>query len=115
LFKHPEIKKSVRQGIAPIGEILQSIAFNENPIYGVDSIPFLTASYADAKKLYAAQKPYLEKLLESEGLVLLYSVAWPAQGLYTKQEIKSVDDMAGLKFRTYSASTSRIAALVKSV
>src|SRR5690606_3822520 len=37
LFKHPEIKKSVRQGIAPIGEILQSIAFNENPIYGVDS------------------------------------------------------------------------------
>lgn len=115
LFKHPEIKKSVRQGIAPIGEILQSIAFNENPIYGVDSIPFLTASYADAKKLYAAQKPYLEKLLESEGLLLLYSVAWPAQGLYTKQEIKSVDDMAGLKFRTYSASTSRIAALVKSV
>lgn len=115
LFKHPEIKKSVRQGIAPIGEILQSIASNENPIYGVDSIPFLTASYADARKLYAAQKPFLEKLLESDGLVLLYSVAWPAQGLYTKKEIKSVEDMAGLKFRTYNASTSRIAALVKAV
>lgn len=115
LIKHPEIKKSVRQGIAPIGEILESIASNENPIYGVDSIPFLTASYEDSRKLYAAQKPYLEKLLEAEGLMLLYSVAWPAQGLYTKQEVKSVDDMAGLKFRTYNASTSRIAALVKAV
>ena len=115
LIKHPEIKKSVRQGIAPIGEILESIASNENPIFGVDSIPFLTSSYADAKKLYAAQRPYLEKILGSEGLMLLYSVAWPPQGLYTKKEIKSVEDMAGLKFRTYNASTSRIAALVKAV
>src|SRR5690606_40823329 len=90
LIKHPEIKKSVRQGIAPIGEILQSLAANENPIYEVDSIPFLTASYEDAKKLYAAQKPYLEEQLESEGLMLLYSVAWPAQGLYTKKEIKKI-------------------------
>jgi TRAP-type C4-dicarboxylate transport system substrate-binding protein len=115
LIKHPEIKKSVRQGIAPIGEILQSLAANENPIYEVDSIPFLTASYEDAKKLYAAQKPYLEKQLVSEGLMLLYSVAWPAQGLYTKKEIKTIEDMAGLKFRTYSAATSRIAQLVNAV
>src|SRR5690606_3312557 len=91
LIKHPEIKKSVRQGIVPIGEILESIASNESPIFGVDSIPFLTASYEDARKLYAAQKPYLEKLLEADGLMLLYSVAWPPQGLYTKREIKSVE------------------------
>jgi TRAP-type C4-dicarboxylate transport system substrate-binding protein len=115
LIKHPEIKKSVRQGIAPIGEILQSLAANESPIYGVDSIPFLTASYADARKLYAAQKPFLEKKLAEEGLMLLYSVAWPPQGLYSKKEIKSVEDMSGLKFRTYNSATSRIAALVKAV
>ncbi|MCL4768350.1 MAG: TRAP transporter substrate-binding protein [Hyphomicrobiaceae bacterium] len=115
LFKHPEIKKTVRQGVAPIGEILESIASNESPIYGVDSIPFLTASYADARKLYAAQKPFLEKKLAEDGLMLLYSVAWPSQGLYSKKEIKSLEDMSGLKFRTYNAATSRIAALIKAV
>ena len=57
LIKHPEIKKSVRQGIAPIGEILASLASNDSPVYGVDSVPFLTGGYADAKKLYSAQKP----------------------------------------------------------
>jgi TRAP-type C4-dicarboxylate transport system substrate-binding protein len=115
LIKHPEIKKSVRQGIAPIGEILASLASNDSPVYGLDSVPFLTGGYADAKRLYMAQKPALEKRLASEGLVLLYSVPWPPQGLYTKREIKSIDDLAGLKFRTYNAATSRLAQLVKAV
>ena len=32
LFKHPEIKSAVRQGSAPIGEILESIASSEGVI-----------------------------------------------------------------------------------
>lgn len=115
LIKHPEIKKSVRQGIAPIGEILASLAANDSPVFGLDSVPFLTGGYADARKLYAAQKPALDKRLAGEGLVLLYSVPWPPQGLYAKKEIKSVDDLAGLKFRTYNAATSRLSQLVKAV
>jgi TRAP-type C4-dicarboxylate transport system substrate-binding protein len=115
LIKHPEIKKAVRQGIAPIGEILASLASNDSPVFGLDSVPFLTGGYADAKKLYVAQKPALEKRLASEGLVLLYSVPWPPQGLYTKKEIKAVEDLSGLKFRTYNAYTSRLSQLVKAV
>lgn len=115
LIKHPEIKKSVRQGLAPIGEILASLASNDSPIFGVDSVPFLTGGYADAKKLYNAQKPYLEKRLAAEGLMLLYSVPWPPQGLYARKEIKKVEDLSGLKFRTYNAATSRLSQLVKAV
>jgi TRAP-type C4-dicarboxylate transport system substrate-binding protein len=115
LFKHPEIKRSVRQGTAPIGEILESLASNEAPVYGLDSVPFLTTGYDSAKKLYAAQKPYLEKQLAKEGLMLLYSVPWPPQGIYAKKEIKSVADLKGMKFRTYNAMIGRIAALVGAI
>ncbi len=115
LFKHPEIKRAVRQGTAPIGEILESLAANEAPVYGFDSVPFLATGYDGAKKLYAAQKPYLEKQLASEGMILLYSVPWPPQGLYAKREIKSVDDLKGLKFRTYNPMIGRIAALAGSI
>jgi TRAP-type C4-dicarboxylate transport system substrate-binding protein len=115
LIKHPEIKKSVRQGIVPIGEVLASLHSNDSPIYGVDSVPFLTGGYADAKKLYNAQKAALEKRLASEGLVLLYSVPWPPQGLYARKEVKAVEDLSGLKFRTYNAATSRLSQLVKAV
>lgn len=115
LIKHPEIKRAVRQGTAPIGEILESLAANEAPVYGFDSVPFLATGYDGAKKLYAAQKPFLEKQLASEGMILLYSVPWPPQGLYAKREIKSIDDLKGLKFRTYNPMIGRIAALAGSI
>ena len=115
LIKHKEIKRAVRQNTAPIGEILESLAANEAPVYGIDSVPFLATGYAGAKKLYAAQKPYLEKQLASEGLMLLYSVPWPPQGLYTKKAINSVADLKGLKFRSYNAMTGRIAALLGAI
>jgi TRAP-type C4-dicarboxylate transport system substrate-binding protein len=115
LIKHPEIKRSVRQGVVPIGEILESLAANEAPVYGLDSVPFLTNGYDSAHKLYMAQKPYLEKQLASEGLMLLYSVPWPPQGIYAKKEIKSVDDLKGMKFRTYNAMIGRIAVLVGAI
>jgi len=115
LIKHPEIKRAVRQGSAPIGEILASLAANEAPVYGFDSLPFLATGYAGAKKLYAVQRPYLEKQLASEGLMLLYSAPWPPQGLYSKRELKSVDDLKGLKFRTYNPMIGRIASLAGAI
>ncbi len=115
LIKHAEIKRSVRQGTAPIGEMLESLSSNEAAVYGLDSVPFLATGYDASRKLYAAQKPYLEKQLASEGLMLLFSVPWPPQGLYAKREIRSVDELKGLKFRTYNAMIGRIAALAGSV
>ncbi|MDP2410427.1 MAG: TRAP transporter substrate-binding protein [Pseudolabrys sp.] len=115
LIKHPEIKRAVRQGTAPIGEILASLASNEAPVYGLDSVPFLATGYDAAKKLYDAQKPVLEKQLESEGLMLLYSVPWPPQGLYAKRELTKIEDLKGTKFRTYNAMIGRIASLAGAI
>jgi TRAP-type C4-dicarboxylate transport system substrate-binding protein len=115
LVKHPEIKASVRRGVAPIGELLISLHANESPIYSVDSVPFLASGYDQARKLYAAQKPFLEKKLGEEGLMLLYSVPWPSQGIYAKKEIKSLEDLKGLRFRTYNPATQRIAALTGAI
>ena len=41
LFKAPEIKRAVQGGQAPIGEVLLVNFENENPLYGIDGIPFL--------------------------------------------------------------------------
>ncbi len=112
LFKAPEIKRAVQGGQAQIGEILLVNFENENPIYGADGIPFLATGYADAKKLAAAQKPYLDKLLAAQGMKLLYTVPWPPQGIYANKEIDSVADMKGLKWRAYSPATAKIAELV---
>lgn len=112
LFKANEIKRAVQGGQAPIGEVLLVNFENENPVYGADGLPFLAASYADAKKLATAQKPVLDKLLGAQGMMLLYTVPWPPQGIYVKKEITSVADMRGLKWRAYSPATAKIAELI---
>lgn len=112
LFKANEIKRAVQGGQAPIGEVLLVNFENENPIYGADGIPFLATSYAESKRLYEAQKPVLDKLLGNQGMKLLFAVAWPPQGIYTKKEINSVADLRGIKWRAYSPATAKIAELI---
>lgn len=111
LYKHPEIKNAVRGGQVPIGEFFLSLLANENVIFGVDSVPFLAADYAAAKKLWAASRPEIDKLLDKQGLMTLYAVPWPPQGLYTKKVVNTMDDLKGLKFRANNPATTRLADL----
>ncbi len=111
LFKGGEIKRAIQTGQAPIGERLLSGHQNENALFGYDSIPFLATSFDDSAKLWKAAKPTIEKLLDSQNLVLLYAVPWPPQGLYFKKEVNAVADMKGIKFRSYNSATARLAEL----
>ncbi|VAV88326.1 TRAP transporter solute receptor, unknown substrate 5 [hydrothermal vent metagenome] len=111
LFKHAEISKVVRAGQVPIGEFFLGLLANENPAYGTDTLPFLATNYDDAKKLWAAQKPAVTALLDKQGLMPLFSVPWPPQGLYTKKEIKTVEELKGLKFRSYNATLEKFVKL----
>src|SRR3982750_1217941 len=54
LFKANEIKRAVQGGQAQIGEILLVNFENEDPLYGLDGIPFLATSYGESLKLYKA-------------------------------------------------------------
>ncbi|GAB4403179.1 MAG: TRAP transporter substrate-binding protein [Rhodoferax sp.] len=112
LFKAPEIKRAVQGGQVQAGEILLANYQNEWPLFGVDGLPFLADSYDASFKLYQAQKPALEKKLAEQGMLLLYSVPWPPQGVYSKKPIASAADLKGVKWRAYSPATNRIAELV---
>ena len=112
LFKAPDIKRAVQTGQAQAGEVLISIHENEDPVFGIDVVPFLATSFPEAKKLWAASKPAVEKKLASQGLMLLFAVPWAPQGIYTKKDLNTVDDMKGLKWRAYNVGTARIGELV---
>ena len=112
LFKAPEIKRAVQGGQAQIGEVLLANFQNEWQLFGADGLPFLADSYDESAKLYKAQKPFLEKKLGEQGMMLLYAVPWPPQGIYVKKPIASAADLKGVKWRAYSPATARIAELV---
>lgn len=112
LFKAPEIKRAVQGGQAQAGEILLVNFENEWPIFGIDGLPFLADSYDEAVKLAKVTKAALDKKFADQGMMILYQVAWPPQGVYSKRPLNSVADMKGLKWRAYSPATAKIADLV---
>ena len=112
LFKAPEIKRAVQGGQAQIGEILLVNFQNEWQLFGADGLPFLADSYDEAMKLWKVQKPVLDKKLGEQGLMALYAVPWPPQGIYTKRPVNTAADLKGMKWRAYSPATARIAELV---
>ena len=112
LFKADQIKRAVQGAQAQMGEVLLVNFQNEWQLFGIDGLPFLADSYADSMKLYKASKPALEKKLAEQGIMLLYTVPWPPQGIYVKKPIASAADLKGVKWRAYSPATARIAELV---
>jgi len=111
LFPHSEIKSAVRNRSVPIGEFFFSTLSNEDLAFGIDSQPFVATSYEDAAKLWEAQRPVITELLAEQGLMPLFSVPWPPQGLYTNGEVTSVADLNGLRFRAYNAALEEFATL----
>jgi TRAP-type C4-dicarboxylate transport system substrate-binding protein len=112
LFKGPDIKRAVATGQAQVGEVLISIHENEFAVFGIDVVPFLATSFDDAGKLWKASRPAIERQLGSQGLIALFGVPWPPQGIFAKKEINTIEDMKGLKWRAYNVGTARIGELV---
>lgn len=114
LFKMPEIKRAVATGQAQLGDILLGAYGNEDPFFEIDGIPFVVQGFDGAKRLYDATKPYLDRRLTRQGVIPLYYVVWPGQAIYSKTPLNAVADFKGLRFRTYSPTTSRFAELLGS-
>jgi TRAP-type C4-dicarboxylate transport system substrate-binding protein len=113
LYKANEIKRAVQTGQVPVAEFILSGASNENPLFGIDSVPFLATTYAQSKRLYLAAKSAQDKLLASQGMRVLFTVPWPGQSLYSLTPITKPEDFVGTRMRAYNPATTKIAELLK--
>jgi len=115
LFKRPEVKRAVQTGQVQVGDVLMSVLGNEDPIFEVDSVPFLARSFPEAEKLWKVSRPAIEQRLEKQGIKLLYATPWPPQSLFTQKPITGMADFKGMKFRAYNPATARMAELMGAV
>lgn len=115
LLKRPEVKRGVQQGIVPIGEVLMSALGNEDAMFEIDSVPFLASSFDASERLWKAAREQIAARLDKQGLVLVYGSPWPPQGIFTKTPVASIGDFKSVRFRAYSASTSRMVTLMGAV
>ena len=112
LIRPPEIFEGVRNGRAEAGEVILSSMAKEDLLFGLDALPFIVSDYQDALSMWKVSRPAIEQAFSARGLQLLYAVPWPPQNLYSRQPINTVRDFKGLRMRTYSPATERVAELI---
>lgn len=100
-FKGPELLKVVKDGQVPMSDILMGVVAGSEHVFGVSSLPRLVMTYEDARKLYDACRPSYDTAAAKWNQKILYTAPWPPSGLVSKNQIKSVADIKGLKTRTY--------------
>jgi len=112
LLKPTEIFSGVRSGKAEAGEVIMSSLQKEELLFGMDSLPFIVSGYDDARRMWAASRPAVEKAMDQRELMVLYAVPWPPQNLYAAEPVDTIRDFSGRAMRVYNPITERIAELV---
>ncbi len=112
LLPLPQIKRGVQTGQVQLGETLLSAHGNEDPVFEVDSVPFLADTWPAATALNEATLPAIRARFERQGLTLLYVVHWNSQGFYTREPLTSLDQLRGTRLRAFNALTFRFAELL---
>jgi TRAP-type C4-dicarboxylate transport system substrate-binding protein len=112
LFKLADIRQAVQDAKVQAGETIMTSMVADLPIAGADAIPFVVGSYGDARRLWKLQRPLIARHFAQRGLLPLYAVPWPPQGLFATSPVQSPADFKGKRMRTYNQSTQRIAQML---
>ena len=98
-FKGPEQLRAVRDGLVPMADILNIQQIGDEPIMGVEGIPFISNNIEELKVLHKYLRPEYEKVALKNNQTILYMVPWPTQYLHLKVKCESLDALKGIKIR----------------
>lgn len=111
-FKGPETLRALEEGLIDMADVPAVQEAGNEPILAMESLPFLIQTQDELRTLYRLIRPLIEKSFAEQGLKVLYIVPWPRQNIYTKTRVTSLDDLRGMKIRTYDRNSSEMMTLL---
>jgi len=101
-YKGPELLKVVRDGLVPVSDMLISGVAGDEKVFQIVTLPFLCRDFGELKTLIDIARPSFDRVAEGKWKQkILYIAPWPGAGLWTKKKITTLEEMKGLKTRTY--------------
>lgn len=106
--KANESVRALEDGTVAMAEFAGFQNVGDLPILGMESLPFLVDDYDQLRVMHQVARPTWEAALAKRNQRLLYSVPWPSQNFFTKKQIKTIDDLKGVRMRTYDRNTAEM-------
>jgi TRAP-type C4-dicarboxylate transport system substrate-binding protein len=107
-IKASQALTAISGGSLQAGDVFGGVAGATDPLFLLSSLPFLTKSIADARRLYDAARLSYDATFTRLGLKLLYVTPWPPSGIWAKVPVRTPDDVARLHIRTYDATSTTV-------
>jgi TRAP-type C4-dicarboxylate transport system substrate-binding protein len=99
-YKGPELLQIVQDNLVQISTLnTPSIAGHER-VFGINTLPMMGASMKEGRIFNDICRPHFDEVAEKWNQKILWIGPWPA-GLWTQKPITSVEDLKGLKVRTF--------------
>ena len=86
--------------------------WQRGPVLRSGFVPFLADTWEATAALDRASMPFIAARMDRQGVLPLFAVPWPSQAFYTRSEVRTAEDLRGLRFRTYNVLTTRMAELL---
>jgi TRAP-type transport system periplasmic protein len=96
--------RAVAEGRFAVGDAFAGALGGLDPVFLLSSLPFVATSAAEARRLLEAARPAYAEALAKQGVTLLYATPWPPTGLWSRRPVAGLDDMKGLRVRSYDAA-----------
>lgn len=100
--------KAVTDGRFAMADTFGGALGDENPVFLISSLPFVTPSAAHARTLYEAARPLYDKLFAERKQKLLYVSSWPPSGIWSAEPVSGVAALRALKIRTYDSTSTEV-------
>jgi TRAP-type transport system periplasmic protein len=107
-IKSADMPAAVAAGRAQAADAFGGAMGGVNPAFALSSLPFVTASLDDARRLSDTARPLYIRTFASLGLKLLYVTPWPPSGIWSKTPLASAVDIKALAIRTYDSTSTDV-------
>ena len=104
--------KAVTDGRFAMADTFAGALGEEDPVFLISTLPFVTPTAAHARALYEAARPLYEQLFAARKQKLLYVTPWPPSGIWSADRITGAAALRGLKIRTYDSTSTDVFAQV---
>jgi len=106
--------KAVTEGRFAMANTVGGTLADEDPVFLLSSLPFVTPTVRDARALYEAAKPLYDRLFAERQQKLLYAVPWPPSGVWSAVPLRDASALKSLKIRTYDNTGTAVMSRVTS-
>ncbi len=106
--KANETVRAIEDGTVAMAEFAGFQNVGEVPLLGIESLPFLVDNYDQLKQMHSFVRPQWVSELAKRGNKVLYVMPWPSQNFFLKKPVKTIDDLKGVRMRTYDRVTAEM-------